>query len=88
MSGSIGILLSKSKNCFNRCTRRQFAGGTFLLGGMGLFTSSAGKFDVSHDPEAISRAYSNREELTWKDRLDLMWRKDEFGNVSPELQVQ
>ena len=30
--------------------------------------------------------YDNREELTWKEKLKLMWRRDNYGNLSPELE--
>ena len=30
--------------------------------------------------------YVNRDALDWKERLDLMWRRDEYHNLSPELE--
>ena len=59
------------------------------MGGIGIFggTEKSG-FDRPYDPEELKRSYNDRESLTWKDRLDLMWRRDEFDNFSPELQVR
>ena len=62
-------------------------GGTSFLLGLGLFGSASENFDVCYDKEAIDQAYKNREGLTWKERVELMWRRDEFGHSSPELQV-
>ena len=33
----------------------------------------------------LRSAYSDRAELTWRERLSVMWRSDEFGKASPEL---
>ncbi|TRY74893.1 hypothetical protein TCAL_04518 [Tigriopus californicus] len=41
-------------------------------------------------PEAypdLSPAYEHRSDLTWRQRLGLMWRLDEYGQVSPELEL-
>lgn len=41
-------------------------------------------------PEAfpdLSDAYQNRVDLTWRERLGLMWRLDQYGQVSPELEL-
>ena len=59
------------------------------MGGIGIFgAGETSGFDRPYDPEELKRSYSDRESLNWKDRLDLMWRKDEFDNFSPELQVK
>ena len=29
-------------------------------------------------------AYSDRSNTTWRQRLELMWRRDEYGSYSPE----
>ena len=49
-------------------------GGTSFLLGLGLFGSASENFDVCYDKEAIDQAYKNREGLTWKERVELMWR--------------
>lgn len=35
--------------------------------------------------EAVAEAYSSRSSLTVEERLDLMWSKDPYGNLSPEI---
>ena len=34
----------------------------------------------------LQEKYVNREELDWKERLDLMWRRDRYQRLSPELE--
>lgn len=53
--------------------------------GGSLFSSSP-NYDSVIDTEAIKHGYENRSNLTVVERLDLMWRRDENGNISPELQ--
>ena len=92
MSSNLRILILKSKNCFRKCTTRQQlgigGGGGSLVFGISFFGESGSSFDRLYDEDALKQAYCNRGELTWKERLDLMWRNDEFGNYSPELQVR
>jgi hypothetical protein len=80
-------ILSKTEKCLRQCSKRQFGGG-FLLGGIGIFGNDTSGFDRPYNPDELKRSYGDRESLNWKDRLDLMWRKDEFENFSPELQVR
>jgi len=81
------LIVFKSQKCLRQCSKRQLGGGV-LLGGLGIFSNNNSGFDRPYDEEELKRSYSNRESLTYKDRLDLMWRKDEFENFSPELQVR
>ena len=39
-----------------------------------------------YNKEELHDKYVNREELSWKERLDLMWRRDEHQRLSPELE--
>lgn len=58
----------------------------FLLGAS-VFQFGKPDFDsVDMDEErALEEQYKVRDSLTWRQRLDLMWRKDAYGNLSPEL---
>lgn len=38
------------------------------------------------DSETLRQMYRDREQLTARQRLDMMWRTDEYGNPSPELE--
>lgn len=42
--------------------------------------------DRPYKPDELREQYDNREELTWKEKLKLMWRRDNYGNLSPELE--
>jgi len=63
---------------------------TTLKIGTGL---SAGifSFDSPHDrpynEAELKEKYASRDELTWKERLNLMWRRDVYGRASPELET-
>jgi len=37
------------------------------------------------EKEELDKMYNDRSQLTWSQRLSMMWRKDEDGNSSPEL---
>ena len=55
---------------------------------MGLFSSSkADDYDVVYNAQELDKHYQSREDLGWRERLDLMWRTDDFGNWSPEIRV-
>ena len=41
--------------------------------------------DQPLNPEELAEKYGSRERLSKLERLQLMWRLDEFGNTSPEL---
>jgi len=41
--------------------------------------------DLRKQNEEITEMYRDRSQLTWSQRLSLMWRRDEYGNLSPEL---
>lgn len=42
--------------------------------------------DLSREKEEKKTYYENRGESSWRERLDYMWRTDEYGGYSPELQ--
>ena len=54
----------------------------------GIFGSGGADYDVTFDDKKLSESYINRGDMTWKERLDLMFRTDEFENWSPELMVK
>ena len=42
---------------------------------------------VSYDALRVEEAYRVREDLDWRQRVNLMWRYDEHGSPSPELTI-
>jgi len=42
--------------------------------------------DLSKQNEQLDQMYEDRSNLTWSQRLSLMWRRDSYGNLSPELE--
>ncbi len=64
------------------------------LGGSGVVLLSAGGlFSILKDVEIgdsnreaqLDRAYADRSSLSWRERLEVMWTKDAYNNISPEL---
>lgn len=42
--------------------------------------------DQPYREDELNEKYVNRDELDWKERLDLMWRRDRYNRLSPELE--
>jgi len=55
-----------------------------MSGGSSLFYDSY--HDRPYKPDELRDKYENREELTWKEKIKLMWRRDNYGHLSPELE--
>jgi len=54
-----------------------------MPGGSSLVADSY--HDRPYKPDELREQYDSREELTWREKLKLMWRRDNYGNLSPEL---
>ena len=89
MSNTLRMSLTKFKECLRRSSRSQIVGGGgSLFSVFGIFNSTDPEFDVCYDPDKVTAAYSDRQSLNWKERLSLMWRKDEYEHFSPEIDVK
>ena len=54
----------------------------------GLFSSllNSPDFDEPINEDELHDKYVNRDALDWKERLNLMWRRDQYHTFSPELE--
>ena len=79
--------LKRQINSFaNQITLKNNAAcGTIMSSGLFLGLGKSDHDEV-FDADELKDKYVHRDELDWKERLDLMWRRDRYGKLSPELE--
>ena len=79
--------LKRQINSFaNQITlKKNAACGTIMSSGLFLGLGKSDHDEV-FDADELKDKYVHRDELDWKERLDLMWRRDRYGKLSPELE--
>ncbi|XP_068222763.1 RPII140-upstream gene protein [Palaemon carinicauda] len=77
---------SKLYSTFIKQHRKKHAAGSFLMG-FNVYRLLENSDSIDKNIETVRKAELNKEEETGMDRLRIMFKKDEYGDISPELQM-